>query len=155
MIDTKKKKREERLPDSFRLESSSPGRAISYSRREIFRGCFRQGRKTAKGPKNRIEYRSHHHRLYHHHERKESKKEIILFNGNCCMGAMGVAAPRLQLRKKTCARQFRNETAASIHANTGFKQKTPQDNSISSGRGFGFSVFRFKKPTLTIQQRTP
>ena len=47
------------LSDSFRSESSSPGRAISYYWRAIFRGCFMQGRKTAKGSKNRIENRSH------------------------------------------------------------------------------------------------
>jgi hypothetical protein len=40
---------------------SSPGRAISYPRRAIFRGCVIQGRKTAKWSKNRIENRSHHH----------------------------------------------------------------------------------------------
>jgi hypothetical protein len=49
------------LSDSFRSESSSPGRAISYSWRAASRGCSMQGRKTAKGPKGRIEYRSHHH----------------------------------------------------------------------------------------------
>ena len=49
------------MSGSFRSESSSPGRAISYSWRAIFRGCIMQGRKTAKGPKNRIEHRSHHH----------------------------------------------------------------------------------------------
>jgi hypothetical protein len=43
------------LNASFRSESSSPGRAISYSWREAFRGCFTQGRKTAKGSKDRIE----------------------------------------------------------------------------------------------------
>ena len=47
-------KKEGRLSDSFRSESSSPGRAISYSWRATFRGCIMQGRKTAKGSKNRI-----------------------------------------------------------------------------------------------------
>jgi hypothetical protein len=50
------------LSASFRSESSSPGRAISYPWRAIFRGCIMQGRKTAKESKNRIENRSHHHR---------------------------------------------------------------------------------------------
>jgi hypothetical protein len=45
----KKKKKEGRLSDSFRSESSSPGRAISYSWRAAFRECFMQGRKSAKG----------------------------------------------------------------------------------------------------------
>jgi hypothetical protein len=58
----KKKKREGCLSASFRSESSSPGRAISYLWRAIFHGCIMQGRKTAKGSKNRIENRSHHHR---------------------------------------------------------------------------------------------
>jgi hypothetical protein len=49
------------LSASFRSESSSRGRAISYPWRAIFRGCIMQGRKTAKGSKNRIENRSHHH----------------------------------------------------------------------------------------------
>jgi hypothetical protein len=49
------------LSASFRSELSSPGRAISYPWRAIFRGCIMQGRKTAKGSKNRIENRSHHH----------------------------------------------------------------------------------------------
>ena len=49
------------MSGSFRSESRSPGRAISYSWRAIFRGCIIQGRKTAKGSKNRIEHRSHHH----------------------------------------------------------------------------------------------
>ena len=57
-------KKEGCLSASFRSESSSPGRAISYPWRAIFRGCIMQGRKTAKGPKNRIENRSHHH----HHQ---------------------------------------------------------------------------------------
>jgi hypothetical protein len=43
--------------------SSSPGKAISYPWRAIFRGCVMQGRKTAKGSKSRIENRSHH--LHH------------------------------------------------------------------------------------------
>ena len=64
----KTKKKEGRLSDSFRSESSSPGRAISYSWRAIFRRCIMQGRKTAKGSKDRIEYRSH-----HHHTQRNSK----------------------------------------------------------------------------------
>jgi hypothetical protein len=60
-IPKKKKKREGCLFASFRSESSSPGRAISYPWRRTFRGCIMQGRKTAKGTKNRIENRSHHH----------------------------------------------------------------------------------------------
>ena len=48
------------LSDSFRSESSSHGRAISYSWRAMFRGCIMQGRKTAKGSKDRIEHISHH-----------------------------------------------------------------------------------------------
>ena len=56
----KKEKKEGCLSDSFRSESSSPGRAISYSWRAIFRGCIMQGRKTAKGSKDRTEQRSHH-----------------------------------------------------------------------------------------------
>jgi hypothetical protein len=61
----KNKIKEGCLSASFRTESSSPGRAISYSWRAIFRGCIMQGRKTAKGSKNRIENRSHHH----HHQK--------------------------------------------------------------------------------------
>ena len=61
----KKKQKEGCLSGSFRSESSSPGRAMSYSWRAIFRGCIMQGRKTAKGPKNRTEHRSHHHIVLH------------------------------------------------------------------------------------------
>ena len=60
MMGILKKKKEGCLSDSFRSESSSPGRVISYSWRAIFRGCVMQGRKTAKVSKNRIEHRSHH-----------------------------------------------------------------------------------------------
>jgi hypothetical protein len=49
-----KKKKQGCLSGPFRSESSSPGRAISYSWRAAFGGCITQGRKTAKGPKNRI-----------------------------------------------------------------------------------------------------
>jgi hypothetical protein len=49
----------------FRSESSSPGRAISYPWRAIFRGCIIQGWKTAKGSKNRIENRLHYHHRPH------------------------------------------------------------------------------------------
>jgi hypothetical protein len=42
----KKKKKEGCLSAPFRSESSSPGRAISYPWRAIFRGCTMQGRKT-------------------------------------------------------------------------------------------------------------
>jgi hypothetical protein len=59
----KKEKKRGVLSASFRPESSSPGRAISYPWRAIFRGCIVQGRKTAKESKNRIENRSHHY--YH------------------------------------------------------------------------------------------
>ena len=62
-ISNKKEKKEGCLSDSFRSESSSPGRAISYSWRAIFRGCIMQRRKTAKGSKNRIEHISHHHQI--------------------------------------------------------------------------------------------
>jgi hypothetical protein len=57
----KNKKKKVLLSDSFRSESSSPGRAISYSWRATFRGCIMQGRKSAKGSNNSIEHRSHHH----------------------------------------------------------------------------------------------
>jgi hypothetical protein len=48
------------LPHSARSRAS-PGRAISYPWRAIFRGCTMQGRTTAKGSKNRIVNSSHHH----------------------------------------------------------------------------------------------
>ena len=66
----KKEKKEGCLSVSFRSESSSPGRAISYFWRAIFRGCITQGRKTAKGSKSRIGHRSHHH---HHLLELDSK----------------------------------------------------------------------------------
>jgi hypothetical protein len=50
----KKRKGEGCLSALFRSESSSPDRAISYPWRAIFRGCIMQGRKTAKGSKNRL-----------------------------------------------------------------------------------------------------
>ena len=51
------------MSDSFRSESSSPGRAIFYSWRAIFREYIMQGRKTARRSKDRIEHRSHHYHL--------------------------------------------------------------------------------------------
>ena len=60
----KERKKEGCLSDSFCPESSSLGRAISYFWRAFFRGCVMQGRKTAKGSKNRIEHRSHHHHFF-------------------------------------------------------------------------------------------
>ena len=56
-----KRKGEGCLSASFRSESSSPGRAISYSWRATFRGCIMQGRKTANESKNRIENRPHYY----------------------------------------------------------------------------------------------
>ena len=79
MMGTPPKKRGGRcLSVSFRSESSSPGRAISYLWRAIFRGCIMQGRKTAKGSKNRIENRLHHHQIRKTRTENENQ-ELSLF----------------------------------------------------------------------------
>jgi hypothetical protein len=59
-----KKKKKRKRWNRFRSESSIPGRAIYYSWRAASCGCIMKGWKTAKGPKNRIENRSHHHHLF-------------------------------------------------------------------------------------------
>jgi hypothetical protein len=78
MMGIKKKKKGGCLSASFRSESSSPDREISYSWSAFFRGCIMQGRKTAKGSKNRIENISHHHQNRKTRTENENQ-ELFLF----------------------------------------------------------------------------